>query len=84
MDPFAHGDTINMIFYIVYDIYYGISEARELCYIFMNFLHQFGKKIHGFIHDMTTTHEANFVESFDVIWERVCRYIFSMIYYSTR
>ena len=31
---------------------------------------------------METTHEADFVESFDVIWERVCRDIFSMIVYA--
>ena len=32
---------------------------------------------------MEATHEAYFVESFDVIWERVCRDIFSIIdYYS--
>ena len=29
MDPFVHGDTINMIFYAVYDIYYDISEPHE-------------------------------------------------------
>ena len=45
-------------------------------------LHQIGKNINGFIHDMETTHEADFVESFDVIWERVCRDIFSMLNYS--
>ena len=33
---------------------------------------------------METTHEADFVESFDVIWERVCRDIFSMIDYASR
>ena len=47
-------------------------------------LHQIGRKIHGFIHDMTTTHNAYFVESFDVIWERVCRDIFSMVDYVVR
>ena len=36
----------------------------------MKVLHQIGKKIHGFIHDMAATHESIFVESFDVIWER--------------
>ena len=46
-------------------------------------LHQIGKKIHGFIHDMVATHEAHFVESFDVIWESVCRDKFSMIYYDS-
>ena len=28
-------------------------------------------------------HNANFVESFDVIWERVCRDIFSIIDYAS-
>ena len=50
----------------------------------MKVLHQIGKNIHGFIHDMAATHEADFVESFDVIWERVCRDIFSMIDYDSR
>ena len=50
----------------------------------MKVLHQFGKKIHGFIHDMTATHEADFVEYFDVIWESICRDIFSMVDYSFR
>ena len=49
----------------------------------MKVLHQIGKNIHGFIHDMLDTHEAYFVESFDVIWERVCRDIFSMIDYAS-
>ena len=50
----------------------------------MKVLHQIGRKIHGFIHDMAATHDADFVESFDVIWERVCRDIFSMADYSIR
>ena len=50
----------------------------------MKVLHQIGKNIHGLIHDMTSTHEANFVESFDVIWERVCRDIFSIIDYDSK
>ena len=50
----------------------------------MKVLYQIGKKIHDFIHDMQSTHEANFVESFDVIWENVCRDIFSMVYYAIR
>ena len=45
----------------------------------MKVLHQIGKKIHDFIHDMAATHDADFVESFNVIWKRVCRDIFSMI-----
>ena len=49
----------------------------------MKVLHQIWKKIHGLIHDMKTTHEEEFVESFDVIWERVCRDIFSMIDYDS-
>ena len=82
MDSFAHGDTIPLIFSHVYDIYSDISEPHELCYRVMKVLHQIGKKIHGFIHDMETTHEAYFVESFDVIWERVFRDIFSMADYA--
>ena len=84
MDPFSHGDTIPIIFYIVYDIYSHISEPHEIFYRVMKVLHQIGKKIHGFIHDMVATHEAYFVESFDVIWERVCRDIFFIIDYDSR
>ena len=84
MDPFAHGDTIQMIFSIVYDIYSDVSEPRDHFYGVVKVLHQIGRKIHGFIHDMTTTHKADFVESFDVIWERVCRDIFSMVDYAFR
>ena len=47
-------------------------------------LHQIGKNIHDFIHDMVATHEAYFVEYFDVIWERVCIDIFSMVDYTFR
>ena len=79
MDPFTHGDTITMIFSDGYDIYYDISEPHELCYRDMKALHQIGKNIHRFIHDMEATHEAYFVESFDVIWERVSIDIYSMI-----
>ena len=50
----------------------------------MKFLYQIGRKIHGFIHDMEATHEADFVEYFDIIWERVCRDIFSMVDYDIR
>ena len=46
MDPFAHGDTIPMMFSFVYDIYYGISQPRENFYRVMKVLHQIGKKIH--------------------------------------
>ena len=84
MDPFTHGDTINLIFYVVYEIYSEISEPHEIFYIVMKVLHRIGKNIHGFIHDMEAIHEADFVESFDVIWERVCRDIFSMIDYASR
>ena len=84
MDPFSHGDTIPMISYVVYDLYSSISKPHESFYKFMKVLHQIGNKIHGFIHDMTTTHEAYFVESFDVIWERVCRDIFFMVDYAIR
>ena len=47
-------------------------------------IYQIGRNIHGFIHDTTTTLNADFVESFHVIWERVCRDIFSMADYSVR
>ena len=33
---------------------------------------------------MEATHEAGFVESFDVLWEIVCRDIFSIIDYASR
>ena len=56
----------------------------KLCYRVMKVLHQIGKKIHGLIQDMATTHEADFVESFDAIWEIVCGYIFSIIDYVSR
>ena len=82
MDLFAHGDTIPMIFYVVYDMYSDISYPHELCYRVMKVLHQIGRKIHGFIHDMAATHNADFVESFDVILERVCRDIVSMVDYA--
>ena len=82
MDPFAHGDTIPLIFYIVYDMYSDISEPHELFYRVMKVLHQIGRSIHGFIHDMEATHNADFVESFDVIWESVYRDIFSMVDYA--
>ena len=84
MDPFTDGDTIPLIFFAMYDIYSDISEPHELCYRVINVLHQIGRNIHGFIHDMEATHNADFVESFDVIWERVCRDIFSMSDYSIR
>ena len=86
MDPFAHGDTIYLIFSTLYDIYSDISKPRELCYRVVKVLHQIGRNIHGFIHDMAATHDADFVESFDVIWERVCRDIFPwliMLLYQT-
>ena len=83
MDPFAQGDTIPLIFSIVYDIYSYISEPHDIFYRVMKVFHQIGKTIHGLIHDMTTTHEGYFVESFDVIWERVCRDIFSIIDYAS-
>ena len=60
------------------------SNPHDIFYRVMKVLHQIGKKIHGFIHDMEATHEADFVESFDVIWKRVCRDIFSMIDYASR
>ena len=42
----------------------------------MKVLHQIGKKIHGLIHDMEATHEADFVESFYALWEGLQRYPF--------
>ena len=84
MDPFAHGETKPLIFSVVNDIYYDILEPHELFYRVMKVLHQIGKNMHGFIHDMSATHEVDFVESFDVIWERVCKDIFSMVDYSIR
>ena len=58
MDPFAHGDTIPMIFYVLYDINHDISEPHEIFYRGMKVLHKIGKNIHDFIHDMAATHEA--------------------------
>ena len=55
MDPFAHGDTITMIFYTLYDIYSDISEPHEICYRVVKVLRKIGRNIHGFIHDMATT-----------------------------
>ena len=83
MGLFSHEDTIPMIFYALYDLYYDISEPHEFFYKFMKVLHQIGKKIHGLIQDMATTHEADFVESFDALWEGVCRDIFSIIDYAS-
>ena len=71
MDPFGHGYTIPLILSVVYDIYSDISEPCELCYRVIKVLNQNGRNIHGFIHEMATTHNADFVESFDVIWEKV-------------
>ena len=82
MDPFTHRDTIPLKFSTVYDIYSDISEPHELCYRVLKVLHQIGRNIHGFIHDTTTTDNADFVESFDVIWERFCRDTFSMVDYA--
>ena len=70
-----------MIFSVVYDFYSNISDPHEIFYRFVKVLHQIGKKIHGLIHDVATTHEADFVEYFDALWEGVCRYIFSIIDY---
>ena len=42
----------------------------------MNVLHQIGRNIHGFIHDMEATHNAYFVESFDVIWKEFAEIFF--------
>ena len=84
MDPFTHGDTIPLIFSVVYDFYSYISEPHELCYIFMKVLHQIGKNIHGLIHDKAATQEADFVESFNAPWEGVCRDIFSIIDYASK
>ena len=83
MDPFAHGDTIPMIFSALYELYSNISVTHEICYRFMKVLYQIGKNIHDLIHDMEATHEADFVEYFDALWERVCRDIFSIIDYAS-
>ena len=82
MDPFAHGDTILLIFYVLYDMYSDILEPHENFYRVMKVLHQIGRNINSFIHDLAVTHDADFVEYFDVIWERVFRDIFSMIDYT--
>ena len=82
MDPFAHGDTIPLIFYALYEIYSDISGPLYIFYIFMKVLHQIGKKIHGLIHDIEATQEVGFVESFDALWEGICRDIFSIIDYA--
>ena len=71
MDPFAHGENTPLMFSTVYYLYSDISKTHEIFYIVIKVLHQIGKKINDFIHDMAATHETNFVESFDVIWERV-------------
>ena len=42
----------------------------------MKVIPQIWKIIHDLIHDTIATNETDFVESFDVIWERVCRDIF--------
>ena len=70
MDPFTHGDTITLVFYDVYEIYSDISQTRDICYNFMKVLRQIGKNIHGLIHDMAATHEGDFLESIDSLWER--------------
>ena len=72
MDPFAHGETIPLIFYSMYDIYYDISEPHDICYRFMKVRHQIGRKIH----DMEATHNADFVESFYVIWKEFAEIYF--------
>ena len=33
MDPFAHRDTINLIFSVVYEIYSDISEPHDIIFI---------------------------------------------------
>ena len=58
MDPFAHGDTITLIFFDIYEIYFDISDPHELCYRVMKVLHEIGKKIHGLIHAMTTCYRV--------------------------
>ena len=84
MDPFTHGDTIPLIFSVVFDLYYGISEPCDIFYRLMKVIHQIGKKIHGLIHDMAATHGACFVDSFDVLSEIICRDIISIIDYASR
>ena len=45
----------------------------------MKVLHQIGKKIHGLIHGMAATQEADFVESFDALWEGVSKIYFPLL-----
>ena len=61
---------MTVVFYDVYEIYSNISYTHDICYNFMMVLHKIGKNIHGLIHDMAATHEADFLESFDSLWER--------------
>ena len=84
LDPFSHAETITLIFPSLYDFYSDILDPRDPFYMVMKVLHQIGKNIHGLIHDMETAHEADFVESFDALWESVCRDIFSIIDYASR
>ena len=76
MDPFANGDTMPLIFYNLYDIYSDISEPSDIFYRIVKVLHQIGKNIHDFIHDMEATHEEDFIESFDVIWKEFAEIYF--------
>ena len=69
---------------MLYEFRYDILNPHEPFYRVMKMIHQIGKKIHGLIHDMAATHEEDFVESFDVLWERVCRDIFYIIDYASK
>ena len=43
MDLFAHGDTIPMIFYIVYGVYYDISNPHEFFTYLLRFFIKLGE-----------------------------------------
>ena len=44
MDPFAHGDTIPLIFSSVYDIYFDISNPHDIFYRFMKVFIKLGRR----------------------------------------
>ena len=54
-------------------------DPHELCYRFMKVFHRFRKNIHGLIHYMKDTQEANYVDSFYALSEGLCRDIFPII-----
>ena len=82
MDPFAHGDTITLLFSSLYEFYSDILDPCDIRYKVMKVLHEIGNIIHGLIHNMKATQEAYYVDSFDAIWEIFCRDIFPIIDYA--